>query len=345
MTPKRLQHYFLIILIAISSVLCFFIFRPFLVVLILAAVFSVVLQPLHRYILRHVPRMPGLAAAATILITVACILLPLSFIALQVLDEAQQLYISIAAGGGDVHLGTVFHDANNIVQRYAPSYAASEADLAASIDQYSKEALSWLVYSLGDVFGSVARLLFDLFVFVIALYYLLRDGIRLKQLVIDTSPLSNDDEDKIFSRLEGAVNSVIRGTLTIALVQGVLAATGFALFGVPNAILWGVVAALAALIPGIGTALVLAPAVAYLFIIGATVPAIGLLVWGSLAVGMIDNFLGPRLMGKGMQLHPLLVLLSIFGGLAFFGAAGLFIGPLCLSLLFALLAASHYVLD
>ncbi|MFA7302229.1 MAG: AI-2E family transporter [Candidatus Paceibacterota bacterium] len=345
MTLKSLQHYFLIVLIVVTSTLCFFIFQSYLVVLVLAAVFAVVLQPLHRLVLRVMRGLPGLAAAVTILLTVTCVLVPLTFIAFQVLSEAQQLYTAIAVGEGNIHFSAVIQDANRAVSQYAPGLAVSEADLALSIDQYSQEALSWLVHSLGNVFGSVARLLFDLFIFVIALYYLLRDGIRLKQWVAEATPLSDADDNKIFARLEGAVNSVIRGSLTIAIVQGILTATGFSLFGVPNAILWGVVAALASLIPGIGTALVLAPAVAYLFIVGATLPAVGLLVWGVLAVGMIDNFLGPKLMGKGMRLHPLLVLLSVLGGLAFFGAAGLFIGPLSISLLFALLAASHYVID
>ena len=67
-------------------------------------------------------------------------------------------------------------------------------------------------------------------------------------------------------------------------------------------------------------------------------PAVGLLIWSLLAVGLIDNLLGPRLMGKGMQIHPLIVLLSVFGGLAFFGPAGVFLGPLCVSLFFALVS-------
>ncbi len=110
------------------------------------------------------------------------------------------------------------------------------------------------------------------------------------------------------------------------------------IFGIPNGFLWGTVAAIAALIPGIGTALVFIPAIAFLFFIGNIPQALGLLAWGALAVGLIDNILGPKLVGRGMQLHSLLVLLSVLGEIIFFGPSGIFLGPLSLSLLFVLLS-------
>lgn len=319
MNANALRPYFLIALILVSSVLAFFIFRPFLVVLVLALVFAVVLQPLYKRVLRLIGGSPGLSAFITMLFSVVCIIIPLAFITVQIAGEAQNLYSSIANNGfGETYLNTLIE--------------------SVYIEQYVKDGLEWLVQNLGGAFGELAKLLLSLFIFLIALYYFLRDGEKLKRTIIDVSPLADTDDNAVLTRLEQAVNSVIRGSLAIALIQGVLTSVGFALFGVPNSILWGVVAALAALIPGIGTSLVLVPGIAYLFVIGSTAPAIGLLVWSVLAVGLIDNLLGPKLVGKGMQIHPLIVLLSVFGGLAFFGPAGLFLGPLCTSLLFALVS-------
>lgn len=343
MNTKTLQPYFLISLIAISSVLTFFIFRPFIVVLVLAIVFAVVLQPLYRGVLRRMDASPGLASLITMLISVVCILIPLAFITVQIAGEAQNLYASITDGGGETYLNTVIKSASDVSARYFPSLALSGTDLSASVDQYVKDGLAWIVHNLGGAFGGVARLLLSLFIFLIALYYFLRDGERLKRTLIDASPLADTDDNAVLTRLEQAINSVIRGSLTIALIQGVLTGIGFALFGVPNGVLWGVVAALAALIPGVGTSLVLAPGVAYLFVTGATTPAIGLLIWSVVAVGLIDNLLGPKLVGKGMKIHPLIVLLSVFGGLAFFGPAGIFLGPLCTSLLFALVSIHPHI--
>lgn len=94
---------------------------------------------------------------------------------------------------------------------------------------------------------------------------------------------------------------------------------------------------MAALIPGIGTALVLTPAIMFLFLKGEVFSGVGLIAWGMGAVGLVDNFLGPKLVGRGMRLHPLIILLSVLGGIGFFGPIGFLLGPLTISLLFALL--------
>lgn len=344
MNANALRPYFLISLIAVSSALTFFIFRPFIVVLVLAAVFAVVLQPIYRNVLKRMNSLPGLSAFITMLISVVCILIPLTFITIQIAGEAKNLYSSITDnGGGETYLNTVIKSVSDVSRQYFPSLALSGADLSASVDQYVKDGLAWLVHNLGTAFGGAVKVLLSFFIFLIALYYFLRDGDRIKRTIIDASPLADTDDNAVLTRLEQAVNSVLRGSLAIALIQGVLTSVGFAMFGVPNSILWGVVAAFSALIPGIGTSLVLAPGIAYLFIIGSTTPAIGLLIWSVVAVGLIDNLLGPKLVGKGMQIHPLVVLLSVFGGLAFFGPAGIFLGPLCTSLLFALVSIHPHI--
>lgn len=338
MNAKLLQPYFLITCIAIATGVAALIFRPFLVDLLLAGVFAVVLDPLYRSVLRRVPKLPSLAALVTISITVIGILVPLAFVTLEITGGAQQLYTSLSDGSTKTHFDTLFQYATNTINQYAPGLVPPGVHLSSSADQYVKTALAWLVQNLGGAFGSVMQLLFDLFIFSFALYYLLRDGAKLVRCIVEFSPLTDFDDKVIFSRLAQAINAVIRGSLAIALIQGILTAVGFTLFGVPNGVLWGVVAAFAALIPGIGNALILFPGVLYLFVIGATVPGIGLLIWSSIAVGVIANVVGPRLVGKGMQLHPLVVLLSVFGGLTSFGPAGIFLGPLATSLLFALLS-------
>ena len=343
MNAKILQPYFLLSLIAASSVLVFFIFRPFLVALVLAAVFATVLHPFYARLLKRMHRSPGLAAFATILVALVCILGPLTFIASQIVIDAQGLYVSLSEGSGRQSLDSAFEFVNSAIATYAPHLSLSAADLSLSFDQYVKDGLQWLIQNLGGAFGSVARFLVTLFIFLIALYYLLRDGEKLKKLAIRVSPLSDVDDDAVFTQLQLSIRSIVRGSLVIALIQGVLTGIGFAFFGVPNSVLWGVVAAFSALIPGIGTSLVLVPGILYLLIIGANTGALGLLIWSIVAVGLIDNFLGPRLMGRGMQLHPLLVFLSVFGGLIFFGPVGVLLGPLCTSMLFAFLTLYQHI--
>ena len=173
--------------------------------------------------------------------------------------------------------------------------------------------------------------------FLISLFYFLRDGKSFTQYLKILSPLSDRQDEKILSRLFVAVNSVIKGALSIALIQGFLTGIGFWIFGVPNPVLWGSTAAIAALVPNIGTALVLVPAIGFLYLNGEVAQAIGLGIWSITAVGLIDNILGPYLINRGVKIHPLLILLSVIGGLGLFGPVGFLLGPLIISLLFALI--------
>lgn len=172
--------------------------------------------------------------------------------------------------------------------------------------------------------------------FLIALYYLLKDGGKFTEYLVQLSPLEDKDDRFIVNRLKLAVHSTVKGNLIIGLIQGVVTATGFAIFGVPNPILWGGVSVITALIPSVGTALVLGPAIVYLFVSGDTLSGLGLTIWAILAIGIVDNMLGPKLVGQGMKLHPLSVFVSVIGGMAFFGPLGFILGPLALNITLAL---------
>lgn len=330
---QKSKTYFLLILIAGTLILAFFVFRPFLNALLLAMVFAVVFQPLHQKILGCTRERQAAAAFLTVIITVALILIPLAFLGIQIFQEAQQLYSSLTEGGGKDNILNIFKGLIGNFQQYF----STTKEFSIDIDQYLKQGLGWLLQNLGGVFSNFAKVIVSFFIFLFALYYLFKDGQKLKRAVIALSPLADVDDEAIFKKLELAVNSVIRGNIVIALIQGILTAIGFIIFGIPNAMLWGTMAAIAALIPSVGTALVLTPAIIFLFLSGKTLPAFGLLAWGAGAVGLIDNFLGPKLIGRGMRLHPMIVLLSVFGGIGFFGPIGFLLGPLTLSLFFVLL--------
>ena len=170
-----------------------------------------------------------------------------------------------------------------------------------------------------------------------ALFYLLRDGRKLKNDIVMLSPLADNYDEKIFLKLRQAIRSIVLGSLVVGLVQGILTGIGFYLFGVPNPALWGSFAVIAALIPGIGTSLVIVPGIIYLFFVTSHLQALGMFIWGLVAVGLVDNFLGPMLVNRGVRVHPFLILLSVIGGLAYFGPIGFIAGPLVVALLVALL--------
>lgn len=323
----------MLILLAGAFALAFFVVKPFLYALILAMAFATVFAPLHKKILAATRQHKSLAALLATVAVLIVVVAPLAFLSVQIFQEAASLYASLIQNGGTTSLSRILNDTMLAIKGYVPL----PMEFSLDITQYTRQALGLLLQNFGSLFTNTAKIVMSIFIFLIALYYLFKDGEKLKGAVAALSPLHDTYNETIVRKLESAVNSVIRGNLVVALIQGVLTATGFALFGVPNPVLWGSVAAIAALIPGIGTALVLLPAIFYLFAHGATLPAAGLLLWGMTAVGLIDNFLGPKLAERGMQIHPFLILLSILGGIGFFGPLGFLLGPLVLSLLAALL--------
>ncbi len=327
----RVSIHFLLVCLAIVIVIVYLVIQPFLGTLILAGVFAFLFQPMYQRVLRAMRGHEGIAAFLTTVFSIILVILPITFLGAQILKESGQLYSSLA-GGTKAELLSTAEEGIATLRALFPIPQEFHVD----IGHYVREALGGIVQNLGSFFSSVAKGAFMMFVFLVSLFFLLKDGGRLEEYVIKLSPLLDKDDEFIVRRLKLAVAAVVKGSLSVSILQGLLTGVGFAIFGMPNAVLWGSVAAVASLVPGIGTALVLLPAILYLFFSGHPIASIGLTIWGATAVGLVDNFLGPRIIGKGIQLHPLAAFLAVIGGLAFFGPLGFLLGPLSVSLCLAL---------
>lgn len=332
MNTQKSELYFLLISLLAVSVVTFFIFKPFLYALILAVVFATTLEPLHKQFLKITNNKNGFAALLSTVFVFVVLIIPISFLAVQIFQEATALYTTLTQNGGASALS---HNASEGLVGIENALNI-DTGIAIDFDHYLRQGLDFLIQNLGPLFTNVAKLFINTFIFLIALYYLFKEGKTIRGKLITLSPLEDAYDETIFDKLQTAINSIVRGNLTIALIQGILTAIGFIIFGVPSAALWGTIAAIAALIPSFGTSIVLLPAIAFLFLSGNTGSAIGLLVWGMIAVGLIDNLLGPKLVGRGVKLHSFLVLLSILGGISVFGPIGFLLGPLSLSLFLTL---------
>ncbi|MEK7499844.1 MAG: AI-2E family transporter [Patescibacteria group bacterium] len=330
---QKSELYFLLLLLLGIFILAYYIFQPFLFSLILAIVFATVFEPLHNNILTRTKGRNGLSALFSTMCVLLVVIVPLSFLGVQIFREATDTYTYLTESNNASDISHTISGGIEELSIFSPVPLEFNVD----VNQYAKQGLNWLLQHTGSLFSNAAKALMSIFIFLLALYYVFKDGHKLKKAVIAFSPLQDMHDEVIFHKLAVAINSVTRGNLTVALIQGLITALGFIIFGVPSAALWGSVAAIAALVPSVGTALVTIPAIIYLYLSGTTLLAGGLLIWGIVAVGLIDNFLGPKLVERGTKLHPFLILLSILGGIGFFGPLGFLLGPIILSLLFAFL--------
>ncbi len=337
---SRISSYFFFVLLIIAVIAAVVTILPFLTPLIVAAAVAVILFPAYRIIKRtlHIDKArSNIAAFVTVLLFLVVVIVPIFFIAGKIYSEIQSLYALLTDESGR---SQVIDSLNNVSATL--SHALFDLFPAYSFDslnvtEFFKNILEWIFANLDRVFSGLAKVAGYAFVFMLALFYFLRDGRVIKKNFISWSPLLDSHDEYITIILKRAIKSVFAGTVVVSLIQGILTGIGFAIFGIPAPAVWGSIAAVAAFIPGIGTSLVIVPGIIYLFIFSGFGPAVGLTIWGAVAVGLIDNLLGPFLVNKGMNVHPFLILISVLGGLVVFGVVGFLLGPLILALLFALL--------
>lgn len=325
MQDSTIKKYFFLSLFLIAMTLTAAILWPFAKVLVLAIALSAVLAPVYDFFKQHI-KFPWLASLATLIVFIVVLCIPLFFVGTLVFNQSQSLYAWVVDHGGFNNITQIF---NQSIEHVFPHGAINLKDNVASmVENFSSK--------IGVVFTATLSTLFSFLLLILSMFYFLKDGAQWKKIIIHLMPFSDESGHKIFTTLIVAVKGIVKGYLSIGIVQGILMGIGLQIFGVPNAALWGVLAAVASLVPTVGTALVAIPAIIFLVISGNTGGAIGFGIWAAVLVGTVDNFLNPYIVGKRIEIHPILVLFSVLGGIALMGPIGILVGPLVISFLYSL---------
>lgn len=334
---RVVEYVFFFALLFVSGYMVWLILSPFLSALALAAVVVTISSPLYYWLLPRVPwQSPSLAAFASTVVVFLVGILPIILMTSLVINEIVTLYQDMDRAEG-VSVTTVATTIETQIQRVVPDF---EINLA---DQIRRSA-EWFTGNLATIFAGTVSTFFLFFISLIASFYFFRDGKELLQLVIKASPLPDTEDQEILDRMAKAVRAVATGTLLVAIIQAVLATIGMTVVGIERAVLLGGLVAVGAMIPGVGTGIVMIPVVIFLFLSGSVVSAIGLLIWAVVVVGLVDNFIGPQLMSRGNNMHPFIILLSVLGGLSLFGPIGFLVGPVVVTLFLVLLEIyNHYI--
>ncbi|HTM68074.1 MAG TPA: AI-2E family transporter [Candidatus Binatia bacterium] len=330
MAYKKFQVYFFVAVLAGSGLLTLTVFRPYLTLLAFGGVFAVVSRPLYLFILKYLKSSTA-AAFLTIIIVASIIMLPTAFFFASLAAELGVLFSNIRG----------YFDSNTLSQlliRYLPQKLHGQ--IPAMIDegvQLLRGFAELLSTNLLALFSNLFDIVFGFLVVLFSGYYLLKDGTKVKKELLTLSPLGDDHDEEVFQRVVVTVRAVMTGVLIVGLIKGVLSGLFYWIFGIPAPLFWGTMTGFASFIPIFGSAIVTVPAVLYLLLIGKVGAAIGLAIVAFGIIGTIDNFLQPKLMEGKTNIHPLLILLAILGGLHFYGFSGFILGPLTLSVTMALI--------
>ncbi len=171
------------------------------------------------------------------------------------------------------------------------------------------------------------QLVLNLFFILYTMFFLFKDGDRLKQRLRYLSPLKNEYEEKLLDRFNSISTATIKGTVVIGLIQGALGSVALLLFGYPTWILWGVIMTVLSIIPLVGSYFVLIPLALYELVSGGVWRAAVLVLVAVVLNYAVDYLLRPRLVGHESKVHDLVIFFSSLGGIYVFGVAGFVVGP------------------
>lgn len=328
---------FLGMIVAISLAFAWILW-PFYGAVLWGTIIAVLFAPLYRRFLRRLGGRRNLAALATVVIIIAIVILPMALVGASLIQEALRFYEKVQSG--EVDFVRSFRQIHDILPAWATGLLdrLGLASLGALQEKLSAGLLAGSQYIATQALNlgqSTFDFVVNLFVMLYLLFFLLRDEIALSRRIRAAIPLRDEHKQDFLSKFTIVIRATVKGDMLVALLQGTLGGLIFWFLGIGAPLLWGVVMAFFSLLPAIGAGLIWLPVAIYLLASGAVWQGIVLIAFGSLVIGLVDNFLRPILVGKDTKMPDYVVLISTLGGIATFGLNGFVVGPVIAAMFIA----------
>jgi predicted PurR-regulated permease PerM len=319
-----------IALAALVAWLCWQVVEPLAAPIAWALALAVVTHPVHAWLARRL-KSPSLAAGLTTVLVMVVLVLPAALAGRRVAEEAVAVATRVQAAVKEGRWAA-FLERNPRV-----AAAVSAVDGAVDMQEQLGKLSEHVPKVVQTVMSGTLQFAFGAGVALFLLFFFLRDRAQISAALRALLPLSEAEGKLMFRRVDDTIYAILYGTVAVCLVQGALGAFIFWWLDLHSPLLWGSAMAVLSVVPVVGTALVWGPAAVFLLLQGSPEKAIALAVWGFLVIGLIDNLLKPSIVKGRLSLHIVPVFVSILGGLAAFGAAGVIIGPVILSVAISLI--------
>ncbi len=332
------QHKAFLLLLALVTIAFSWLLLPFYGAVFWAGVLAIVFQPLHRILERRLGTRSNLAALASLFICIVIAIIPITLLLGALVGEGSRLVAEVQKGTYDTT--TIFADLHAAMppwlQHLLDRFGLGDFDaLRTRLTTALKEASQFLAASAFSVGQGTLSFFVSAGIMLYVLYFFFRDGRQIGRNIIASMPMADRYNRALIERFTAVVRATVKGNIVIAVVQGTIGGVTFYFLGISGALLWGTLMIFLSLLPAIGSALVWAPVAGYLFLTGATAKGIILVVVGAGVIGLVDNFLRPRLVGADTRMPDWVILVSTLGGISIFGINGFVIGPLIAALFLA----------
>ncbi len=258
------------------------------------------------------------------------VVLPLALIAAALTREANSVYAQLQSG--ELNATRYFRGVFDAL----PDWVTAWLDRFGLVDFNTLQRRLTEALARGSQFIATRALglgqltvefIVDLFITLYLAFFLIRDGDALVRTLRDAVPLAPAHRSELVQKFTVVIRATVKGNLLVAALQGFLGGLAFWFLGVNGALLWGVVMAFLSLLPAVGAVLVWGPVALYFLFTGALWQGVGLVAWGVLVIGLVDNLLRPILVGKDTRLPDYVVLMTTLGGMVIFGINGFVLGP------------------
>ena len=332
---------FVIVVVALATLALYWMLAPFWGALAWGICLAFLLAPVHRWLARKLTGRAGLSAGIITLLVPVLLAGPLVSLGVAFVDQVAGLITHLQEQ-------PLRFDASLLTQleRY-PGIGSLAEWLRQHLTATTEQLQGWLVSAAQTPLKSLAATggnfvlgavgtVFDFFIMLFLLFFLLRDGRHMLGRMVRLVPMEPQRRGELLKLVGDTTRAVAYGTVLTALAQGALVGIGFAVLGLPSAIVFGVLAGFLALLPVGGAALVWVPAIIVLVSTSQWSSAILLAIWG-MGVSASDNLLRPFLISTQAPVSTLAVFVGVIGGLSAFGLIGVIIGPVLLTVMVALL--------
>ncbi|TWT69454.1 AI-2E family transporter [Crateriforma conspicua] len=342
----NLSGYALIALCLLVGVMFYRIVQPFLMALVSAAILAVLFHPFHDWIQSKVGGHRRVAAgiAASIIFFLICLPIAgaLAVAGTQLFDISESLMQVVEDPEHSVWAKRIDQwEQHWIVRKGMQAYGRIGDDDKVRLREFAGKGMQGMASGLYEkTAGLIANLIhlgISIFVAMMALYYFFADGDSIMAELHRLSPLGRRDEDKLIDRFGRVCRGVVMGSVVAGLAQAVLAGIGYAVADVPNVFLMAALTMFFSFVPFLGAGSVVTAISIYLAFDGRYAACAGLLIYGFIVVGSVDNIVKAKWIGTEASLHPLVALVSVIGAVQFLGLWGIFLGPMIAAFFYALL--------
>lgn len=311
--------------LGIISIVFLYIIKPLFYPIFWAAVIASIFYPLYNHIRRRL-KSNNWSAAIILLMVVVIVLVPLAIISSLLIKESIDIYNEIGDKSGQIQ--TSIQNAINTVKSnpLISKLNIDESFWIQKISDVTGSLTSYIFTSLKNITENSVTFLIMFVIMLYTLYYFIRDGEKLLRRIMLLSPIGDKQEIIFYEKFTSTARASIKGTVVLGLVQGILGGIMFYIAGIKGALIWTLVMTVFSVL--IGSYFVWLPAAIIMLTLGAIWQGVFILIFGTLVISTIDNLLRPILVGKDIQMHPLLIFLSTLGGLVVFGLSGFVIGPI-----------------